>query len=176
MPKASIVLPNGTKIEIDGTVEEVQRLTEHYGHASGTERRLSVEPKKNAGGETPAAATDASGQPDISSIVALVRDCDEAERIETRVLDQRDVLNRVLMCLWIVQRYGSPTMALTSGDIERITEQLGVKVSISNVSNMLSGRAKTFVTGDSIRKRGGTVRYRLNRRGLQHFNAVLDQP
>lgn len=173
MPKASVLLPNGTKIEIDGTVEEIQKLTEFYGGGHGTELQAPFRPKNTFVSEKPTAADDGVDQPDIAKIVALVRECDEAERIETRVLDQRDVLNRVLLCLWIVQRYVDPTMGLTSGEIERITNQLGVKVAISNASSMLSGKAKIFVTGDTIRKQGGTVRYRLNRRGLQHFESVL---
>ena len=65
-------------------------------------------------------------------------------------------------------------MGLTSGDIERITDQLGVKIAGSNASNVLSGRAKSYVSGDAVRKRGGTVRYRLNRRGIQYFENVLN--
>ncbi len=169
MPKASILLRDGTKIEIHGTVEEVQRLTEHYSRVAAPRTEGSA-PKN---GHEPAPTAVDGGEPDVAAIVAIIRDCDEAERIETRVLDQKDVLNRVLLCLWIVHKYVDQMLGLTSGDVERITEQLGVKVGISNASNVLSGRAKSFVAGDTVRKRGGTVRYRLNRRGVQHFDAVL---
>jgi hypothetical protein len=111
--------------------------------------------------------------PDIARIVAIIKDCDEAEVIETRVLDRKDVLNRVLLPLYVVNRHVGGTMGLTSGDIEKVTEQLGVKVNISGASTMLSGRAKSYVTGDAVRKKGGTVRYKLNRRGVQYFEEVL---
>jgi hypothetical protein len=83
------------------------------------------------------------------------------------------VLNRVLLCLWIVDRDFGPAIGVTSGEIEKITDQLGVKVGISNASTILSGRAKAFVSGDTVRKQGGAVRYKLNRRGVQQFESIL---
>jgi hypothetical protein len=102
-----------------------------------------------------------------------IKDCDEAEQIEARVLDQKDMLNRVLLCLRILHRDFSWTMGLTSGYIEKVTDQLGVKVGISNTSTILSGHAKAFVSGDAVRKQGGAVHYKLNRRGLQWFESAL---
>jgi hypothetical protein len=174
MPKADILLPNGTKVVVDGSVEDIKeimaysvQITAGGGSAKSENRQRHSSPPKTA---------EDSGDdetPDIAAIVARIKDCDEAEQIEARVLDQKDILNRVLLCLWIVHRDFSPTMGLTSGDIEKITEQLGVKVGISNASTTLSGRAKAFVSGDTVRKQGGAVRYKLNRRGVQQFESVL---
>jgi hypothetical protein len=173
MPKATVVLVDGTKIEIDGTLEEVQRLTEHYGRPSGVAQRI---PKSvaNGSGHVGATGDEENDELDVAAIAAIVRDCDESEVIEGRILDHNDVLNRVLLCLWVVHKYVSQTMGLTSGDVERITNQLGVKIAGSNASNVLSGKAKSYVAGDVVRKRGGKVRYRLNRRGVQYFENVLN--
>lgn len=170
MPKASVTLPNGTTIEIDGTLEEVQALTEFYGRGGGAS---GVKPPPARQAAVQAGGGDDSDVLDIARVVAFIKDCDEAETIESRVLDQKDVLNRVLLCLWAVGKSMNDAMGLTSGDIEKITDQLGVKVGISNASTVLSGRAKAFVSGDSVRKQGGAVRYKLNRRGMQAFDAVL---
>jgi hypothetical protein len=83
------------------------------------------------------------------------------------------MLNKVLMCLWTVHRYVNPNMGLTSGDIEKITDQLGVRISTPNASKTLSGRANPFVSGDTVRRKGSAVHYKLNRRGVQAFEAVI---
>jgi hypothetical protein len=176
MPKADILLPNGTKIVVDGSVEDIKEIVTHSSQIAATgggwaknesRRQHSPRPKATEG------ASDDEKTPDIAAIVARIKDCDEAEQIEARVLNQKNVLNRVLLCLWIAHRDFSPTMGLTSGDIEKITDQLGVKVGISNASTILAGRAKSFVSGDTVRKQGGAVHYRLNRRGVQQFESVL---
>lgn len=177
-PKASFSLPDGTKIEFDGTVEELQSLTASI-HARSTAAPAPAAPANSARTFTPAPAP-AEGdippdaEPDIARIVGLIKDCDEAELIDSKVLAKRDALNRVLMCLWVVQKYVHPMLGLTSGDVERITDQLGVKVAISHASTTLSDRAKAFVTGDAVRKQGAPVRYRLNRRGMAAFEEVLN--
>jgi hypothetical protein len=174
VPKADILLPNGTKVVVDGSVEDIKeimahssRITSGGGSATSKNRQRHNSPPKTAEG------SDENETPDIAAIVTHIKDCDEAERIEARVLDRKDMLNRVLLCLWIVHHNVSPKIGLTSGDIEKITDQLGVKVGISNASTILSGRAKAFVSGDTVRKQGGAVRYKLNRRGVQQFESVL---
>ena len=172
-PKAHISLPDGTKIEFEGSLEELQGLTQH----------LQSRPVSAAGGksgrvgERLSAVADKGGpaedEPDVARIVAVIKECDEAEVIDAKVLAQRDVLNRVLMCLWVVHKYINPMHGLTSGDVERITDQLGVRVAISHASTTLSDKARAYVTGDSVRKRGAPVKYRLNRRGVQAFEEVL---
>jgi len=172
MPKANITLPDGTKIEIDGTLEEVQKLTEQYGRASSTPNQ-SPPVRTAPSSPTPSTGDEGDEALDVARIVERIKDCDEAEDIESKILDKRDALNRVLLCLWIVQKYFNPALGLTSGDIEKITDQLGVKIMTANASTVLSGKAKAFVSGDKVRKQGAPVRYRLNRRGVQAFEEVL---
>lgn len=171
MPKASITLPNGTTIEIDGTVEEIQALTAIYStQAAGAGPSAK---QKSSGYTPPQHSGDEDAEPDINQIVSIIRDCDEAETIENKVLDGRSVPNRVLLPLYILNKYLAGMSGLTSGDIEKITEQLGVKVAMSSASTNLSGAVKSYVTGDTVRKKGAPVRYKLNRRGVQYFEELL---
>lgn len=171
MPKANITLPNGTTIEIDGTLDEVQALTSNYAAQAG--RAGPSTPKAAVNSYAPPQPGDEEAGPDINMIVSVIRDCDEAETIESKVLDQRSVPNRVLLPLYIIHKYLPNTSGLTSGDIEKVTEQLGVKVAMSSASTNLSGAVKALVTGDAVRKKGAPVRYKLNRRGVQHFEELL---
>ena len=167
MPKANISLPNGTTIQIDGTVEEIQTLTAMYS------AQVKVEDRARSGYVPPPPPDGEEVEPDIARIAAIVRDCDEAEAIEKKVLDERGVPNRVLLPLYILNKYLPNTMGLTSGDIEKITDQLGVKVAMSSASTNLSGAVKAYLSADSVRKKGAPVRYKLNRRGVQYFEDQL---
>lgn len=175
MTKANFTLPNGTTIEIDGSLEEIQKLADHVGRQTSGPP-LQPAARSPAPSQTPRAAAEGlegDEEPDIAHIASIIKDCNEAEQIAVRVLDQNDMLNKVLMCLWAVYRYVNPNMGLTSGNVEKITDQLGVRISTANASKTLSGRANPFVSGDSVRKKGSPVRYRINRRGMQVFEALL---
>lgn len=71
----------------------------------------------------------------------------------------------MLLPLYIVHRFFSGSPGLTSGDIQKITKQLGVPVAVANASNALSDTARGYVDGDKVRRRGSAVRYKLVRRG-----------
>ncbi len=168
MPVAKIDLPDGTKVEIEGSVEEITKVVALYGQrpskSSGpTQARRSEAPDSEV----------SSGPVDIPKIVELIKDSEESAIIDQRILDARDVMNRVLLPLYVVNKYIDPMMGLTSGEIAKVTDQLGVKVAISNASKTLSGSAKAYVTGDAVRKRGAAVRYRLTRRGVQRMEELL---
>src|SRR5262245_56577908 len=96
--KANFTLPNGTTIEIEGSLEEIQQLADHVGRAKGP-----VTPTGKPA-SPPYTSTEPGGgedeQPDIARIVAIIKDCDEAEAIAKRVLDRTDMLNNVLLCMW----------------------------------------------------------------------------
>ena len=175
MAKAKLTLPNGTVVEIEGTPEEVNQLLRFYSQASGTGGRQR--PKKNAASKAKSTTSKKTSEPDVNlaEIVNHVKNCDEAEIIETRVLDQIGLVNRILLPLYIVHRYMDGEYGLSSGEISRITVELGTPVSTSNTSRYLSGAAGRYVMGDKVRKKGQMVRYSLNRRGLQYMQGVLGE-
>ncbi len=175
MAKASLTLPNGTVVQIEGTTQEVKELLELYsgnsGHQiSGTKR---VAQKKSIRKEGVSKSATPSQQVDITEIVNLVKSCDEAEDIEMNILDKSSQVDRVLLPLYIVHEYLNNTYTLSSGDITAVTTQLSVPVAQPNASRTLSGTAAKYLIGDSARKKGSAVRYKLNRRGVKYMKSVI---
>jgi hypothetical protein len=175
--KANFLLPNGTKVDIEGTPEEIRALLELYGDGSGHARSPSPKPaaktraKRRAKKATPAQTESTSV--DLSEIVRFAKDCDEAEDIERRILDRTSQVDRTLLPLYIVHEYLSNEFGLSSGDVAKITTELGVPVSTPNASRTLSGTASKYVIGDRVRRKGQPVRYKLSRRGLQYIQSVI---
>lgn len=183
MAKASLTLPNGTIVLVEGTIEEVRALLAFYGTAqsksSQTQNRTRVRhsgrtakrertPSKDMGNDT--------GESDLalSQIVNLVKSCDEAEAIEKNILDRTSQVDRTLLPLYIVHKHLANARGLSSGDVSKITKDLGVPISTPNASKTLSSTAKKYVIGDRVRQIGLTVRYKLSRRGLDYIKTVID--
>jgi hypothetical protein len=173
MAKALLTLPNGTVVQIDGTPEEVQQLLEFYGGpppkkrgraAPRTKSPQEKAPKKEASPETV----------DYAEIVNLVKDCDEAQAIEEHILDRSSQVDRTLLPLYIVYEYLENKFGLTSGEVSKVTTDLGIPISQPNASRTLAGTASRYVIGDKVKKKGQTVRYKLSRRGVKYLKAVLE--
>ncbi|MDY6948270.1 MAG: hypothetical protein SXG53_21390 [Pseudomonadota bacterium] len=187
MAKASILLPNGTKVDIDGSAEEVASLLRLYGEGGKEElpgaktQVLKVKrPRRNSArrGEAKAAGAAKAGVPStdptlLAQIANIVKTCEEAEAIEEKILDKTSQVDRTLLPLYIVHDYFKNEHGLTSGDINKITTQLGIPISTANASNTLSGTASRYVMADSVRKQGVPVRYKLTRRGQKYVKAVI---
>lgn len=183
MAKASLTLPNGTVVQIEGTAVEVRDLLGFYGGVESQSRATRAEsssprtprkqgragsPRKQAPQVTPAAA-----ERDLSQIINLTKTCDEAESIEQHILDRSSQVDRTLLPLYIVHEHLGNAFGLSSGEVTKITTDLGVPVSQPNASRTLSGTAAKYVIGDRVRRKGQPVRYRLSRRGLQYVQAVI---
>ena len=134
MTKASLALPNGTTVTIEGTSEEVDRLLKLYaGQGPKTEgARKTTQGKQKL---KPGKAKAQGEELDLAEIVNLIKNCDEAESVEERILDRTSLVNRVLLSLYVVHEYMANKYALTTGDINKITTDLGVPVSTANVSH-----------------------------------------
>lgn len=110
---------------------------------------------------------------DLSRIVNLAKNSDEAEDIERHILDRASQVDRTLLPLYLVHEHLDNAFGLSSGEVCKITTDLGVPVSQPNASKTLSGTAAKYVIGDRVRKRGQLVRYKLSRRGVQYMQAVI---
>jgi hypothetical protein len=176
MSKASITLANGTLVQIEGTPEEVAKLLALYGGGKSvaSDQTPSGRTRTVPKGKPPQATAGARATPDLSQIINLIKTCDEAEAIESKILDKVSQVNRILLPLYIAHEYLDNTRSLTSGDVSQITTDLGIPVSQPNASRTLSGTASRYVIGDKVRKKGQAVRYKLSRRGLQYLKSVLD--
>jgi len=176
MPKASLTLENGTVVTIEGSASEVQELLAFYDSSVPK----VVEGKSHQSQKAPAVprqSPNSKGEDgediDLMTIVNYVRSCDEAEGIETKILDQTDQLARVLLPMYIVYEHMNNAYGLTSGQINKVTVQLGVPVKPPNVSKTLAGSAAKYVIGDSVRKSGQAVKYKLSRRGHAYLKEVI---
>jgi len=178
MVKASITLPNGTEVTVDGSPEEVQSLLEFYGNGAATKSTppaptRSKPNKKNARTKPQTTNSGDSDTIDVAKIVNLVKNCDEAESIETQILDRASQVDRVLLPMYIVHEHQGNAFRLSSGDIARITRDLGVPVAQSNASRTLTGIASKYVMADGVRKKGTKLTYKLSRRGLTYMHGVI---
>lgn len=108
----------------------------------------------------------------ILGIVNKIKNCDESDRIEAKILNKTSIPGRVLMPFYICYKY-FPDQSLTTGDIEKITGELRVRVKTPNVSNAIAGPLRKFLFGDSIRAKGKAVRYKLSRKGATHFEGLI---
>lgn len=178
MPKATVTLANGTVVTIDGTPAEIKELLNLYGGGKGGGQPPDAAPavrRRPAKAPRPAQAGPEGqhGDVDLSELVNLVKNCDEAEAIETQVLDRQSQVDRTLLPLYVVHEHLGNQHALTSGDISKVTTDLGIPISQPNVSRTLSGIASRYVIGDKVRRKGQAVNYKLSRRGVQYLKAVL---
>jgi len=172
MADAKIKLENGATVTVSGSAEEIARIVSLYNvspqagsTSAGSPRQPSV-PKTHRSDEE-------RQDLDLSSILNTINDCEEAVAIEEKVLNQLSVVNRILMCLYINDKYFDSEPKLTTGDISKILGQLGIPVATPNVSITISRKGKGYVMTDSVRTKGAVVRYAINRRGRQYFEDVL---
>ncbi len=179
MAKATLTLANGTVVQLDGTPEEVHRLLELYSGQSTSASAAAPAPRKQRRPKTRAravktASAKAEGAaPGLTEIVNLVKNSDEADLIERNILDRASQVDRVLLPLYIVHEHLGNQFGLTSGEVAKVTTELGVRMTQPNASRTLSDAASRYVMGDKVRRKGQPVRYRLSRRGLQYMKSVL---
>lgn len=174
MPKANVTLPSGAKVSIEGSTEEVQQLLQVYTEGGSkspvkkpSSRRASA--KRSSG----AAASPKAPSVDAARVVNAMKDSDDWDAIEKNVLDKPDQLPRILLPLYSVKTYLKEDQELTSGDVHRITKELGVPVKTPNASAVLSGSGSKYVMAGRSRSRGVPVGYKLSRKGETHFKSLL---
>jgi hypothetical protein len=173
MAKANLTLPNGTKVSVEGSPDEVKQLLEFYGGANSSTQQRSASKKKSKKKGTSTTQRQSDENIDISEVVNLVKSCEEAEQIETQILDRTSQVDRTLLPLYIVHEHLDNSHGLTSGDISRITTDLGIPIATANASRVLSNTASKYVIGDKVRKKGQPVKYKLSRRGIQYIKGVI---
>lgn len=180
MAKASLVLPDGTKVTVDGSPEEIQLILSIHSRAGSSVPRpsgQSVSRRQTRSKARPAktkGTAETKSAPNISAIVNAVKNCKEAEAIEKMILEARSTLNRTLLPLFVVQRELKGDDGLTSGDISKVLRELRAPVAQPAVSRCLSGEASKYVMGDKVRRKGQAVHYRLNLRGEKYLASVLE--
>lgn len=175
MLKATINLPNGTAVAVEGNLHDVQTLLAFYAGsgAKPTEPRRST-PKQahEAASASASSETSASGPIDLSKIVAEVKNGGQAEGIDKRILLAHGRLEKVLLPIYIFQIVLKGTGGLTNSDIASVTKLLGVPISVQNVSHVLSSAsARPYIMHEGSKTRGN--RSSLTRRGIEHLSDVI---
>ena len=84
-----------------------------------------------------------SEEVDLAEIVTVVKNCEEAESIEKRILDRVSLVNRVLLPLYIVHEHMGNKFGLKTSEISKITTDLGIPVRNIEYSHAYSGSAIT---------------------------------
>jgi len=178
MAKASLKLPAGTLLTIKLS-EEVTMSVE----GSAGEIRQALRPAESGDVSTgtgrkraqrqPAGAEGQGEKVNLAELVKLAKSCKEAEAIESKILNGNSQLDRTLLPLYLVHEHKNNVFGLTSGEISKFLKELDTPMATTDVSKTLSRRAKRYVVGDKLRKRGATVRYKLIRRGVQYVKEVL---
>ncbi|KKS73579.1 MAG: hypothetical protein UV46_C0069G0005 [Candidatus Gottesmanbacteria bacterium GW2011_GWC2_42_8] len=107
-------------------------------------------------------------------IVNKIKNCPESEKIDSQILAKNAIPGRILLPYYICYKYFSE-QGLTSGDIEKITSELSVRIKTPNVSNYITNSLWKFLDGDSSRVKGKPVTYKLNRKGATFFESLLNQ-
>ena len=108
----------------------------------------------------------------VLSIVNKIGDCDETEKIQKRVLDKRSMEARIMLCFYISHKYSNNAW-LTTGDIEKITSELGIKIDKRNSTNKMKD-LRQYLESGSARRKGQPTPYRLNRQGVKRFEEILN--
>jgi hypothetical protein len=128
-----------------------------------------VQREKISGSSSVQKETDSSNL--VLDIINKVADCDEADEIKEYILDKRGSEGRVLLPYYISYKYFGNAW-IGAGEIEKITSELGIKIDTRNVSNYLKEYRSSLESG-SVRKRGQSTPYRLNRKGLKRFEEII---
>lgn len=167
MAKSTITLPDGTIITIDGSPEEIKKILSIYQPEKiktlkGKENNRSIKGKKE------------SEHDSVLEIINYIKNCEEADAIEQKILDRASQVDRVLLPLYIADKLENEP-SLSSGDIHSVLRELGIKIALPNISNTLRGTASKYIMGDRQLKKGtGVVKYQISRPGRQYITKILE--
>jgi hypothetical protein len=150
----------GVAAGLSGETEKLGKTTDS--RESRVRRRILHKPPSSKDNDRPKVST--------TEITNLIRSAQDAEAIESHILDQHSQVNRVLLPLYVVHRDMDDRFALSALEIADVCKQLSVPIAQENVSKMLRGAAARFVMQEGD---GNPKRFKLIRRGAQHIAATL---
>jgi hypothetical protein len=172
MIKSTIKLENGTLITVEGSVEDVAKLMSIYGKPSVSSIAMVSDDFSPAKKEPPSVKED---KIETINLVNATKDADDYTEIEKNILDKASQVDRVLLPIFIAERKFGADISLTSNDIYKYLKEFGINMALPNVSKTLSGPAKNYVMGNSVRKKGAATSYRISRKGKQYIDQILSK-
>ena len=135
------------------------------------EKRVAALEKAIEGNNVPSQTGNQKDEDLVLLIANKIGECEESEEMASKVLNKKNMEARILLCFYVSYKYFKNAW-LTTGDLERITSELGIKIDIGNVSNKIKDLRKYLESG-SARKKGQPTPYRLNRKGSNRFEEIL---
>lgn len=174
MAKASLTLPDGTTVLVEGSPEEIQKIISLHRSSITQTAETKIEEKSTQ--RKPRQPARQDRELDLFELVNAFKSSDEAGLIERNILDRSGQVDRILLPLYIIHKHFSGSLGLNSTKIVKFLAELGITIFQSNVAKTLSSTASKYVMGDKLRKRGpGGVKYRLTRRGVQYLSSVIHE-
>lgn len=161
------------EIEVEGPRQDVDELLERYlpsktlVEENGDGKTSHKRPKR----QPPARRTEGSqGQSstfDPMPLVNAIKEHEQYELIESRVLHGTSRHRKVVLVLWVSQEQ------LRSGDVAKVLQQLGDKLAVAGVSNTIASNRTSF-TQSGVRKSGAPPPlYGLTGRARKEFGEYL---
>jgi len=113
---------------------------------------------------------DAEEAIDVADLVNQIQELKEHDILEQNIINKHNQLAKVMLCFYyaaklIKQEY------LTTGQVEKITDQFGMKIKVANVSTTIKKNSKYFSTSQT-RKQGAILKYKLNQKGKLYFGEL----
>jgi hypothetical protein len=169
MASARLTLRDGTIVTIKGSTEEIKAIL--MLHQPGDGQR--VHSARHRSHLQKKAKTAIERDSHIKIIEEQVKECNDFDVISSNILDARARLPKILLPLYIVERYLDEKNLLTSGEISCILRELGVRIDQPDVSKLLATDGSKYVVGDKTREKGSPVRYKILRRGVEYIEGLL---
>lgn len=178
MVKSTIKLPDGTTITIEGSPEELKKVLSVYQGQNtsnvGKEQKPVSEKKINKSSKQPKTTEDKTSKKDlIVELVNAIKNADDMDEIEKKILDKASQVDRVILPLFIMGRDLDNQISLTSNDIYKVLKELGISMALPNISKTLRGTALKYVIADKVTKKGESTPYKISRKGEQYIKNTL---
>lgn len=108
---------------------------------------------------------------DIMAVVNAISDADNHQIIEKNILKKVNQLNRILLVFYFAHEINK-NVGITTGDIQAVTHQMGIRIKNTNAGKCIKDNAKYFAA-ENVRKRGAVVKYKINRKGIEEFERII---
>ena len=161
-------------VDVEGTFEEATKFLDLYWNTvpfgTGSDPVVNQRPKtsvKKANRTKPQInGDDVGSKTDPADWANKIKDDSRFETFEEKILHKKDVYNRTAFVCWYLK-----DDYLTSGDIQKILNSLGVKIDISAVSHCLSDNSREFLTKSGT---GRTKLYQLTGASRKGFEKIIN--
>ena len=109
-----------------------------------------------------------------NTLVERIHEFKNYSDVETNIINKKDMLSKIMMCMYFAKDLFDPPH-LTTGQVEAITDQIGIRIAMSNVGHKIKKNMKYFSKG---KIEGNKVPYKLNLPGERAFEKCMkgEQP